>query len=98
MGEFHGKDAATGRHRTKVRSIGQKFRQGNVSVNHLVFALGVHTQHTASPAVEISHNISHEFIGCDDGHLHDGFEQYRAGIDGGLFECKRTGNLEGHFR
>jgi len=54
----------------------------------LVFAGVFHAEHPAAPAVQVAHDVAHEFIRRNHGHLHDRLEQNGIRLFGGLRKAR----------
>jgi GrpB-like predicted nucleotidyltransferase (UPF0157 family) len=75
--------------RTDGRGVAEHFRQRHLGVENGLAVLGFDADDLAATAVDVAEQIALIFVGRGAFHLHDRFEQDRAGLLEGVFQARK---------
>mmetsp|Transcript_28719 Transcript_28719/g.71654 ORF Transcript_28719/g.71654 Transcript_28719/m.71654 type:complete len:324 (+) Transcript_28719:552-1523(+) len=98
LGHLHGEGRPPLRQRPQHRCVAKHLGERHFCGDLFDVALQVfHLADLPPPAVQVAHDVAHVLAGSRHINLHDGLEQLRGALLGGLLESHRAGDLEGHL-
>src|SRR5690625_757587 len=98
MQELHGVSCAALGRGAQISGVTEHFGQRHFSVHDFTHTDTVfHPVNDAAATVEVTHHITHVFLGSDHFHLHHRLKQYCPALLRQFLGCHGRGNFKGHL-